>query len=295
MKKELLITVVLPLVIVLGLSLWAQTASAEYSFGEWAADTGLPIDATLADADYAGITSLDGLSAYTNLDTIELSGNPLSHLTASDFVGLNALRQLMLGGNDISSIEPGTFSNRHSLFRFSLDPNPLVGLFELTGAQVRDLTFFSIRSTAVDDVDLTNAELSQLAFNGIMGGGGGLNRGLASAGIIEMNLTGADLSDVEQLNVLYNAHDLQQLNLANVTFASSIINDTYDEVVQLIVSLEADTLNFLTIDMDVYLSHQSYFDDWDSVLFNELTVVPEPITISLFVLGGLALIRKRKR
>ena len=174
-----------------------------------------------------------------------------------------------------------------------MDPNPLVGLLNLSGAQFRDLTFFSIRSTAVDSVDLTNSELSQLAFNGIADGGGGLRKGIASAGIIEIDFAGADLSDVEQLNYLYYAHDLQVLSLANVTFADSIVNDNYDEVVQLITSLELDTLNVLTIDLDVYNSHQSYFNDWDSVLFNELTVVPEPITLSFLAVGGLFL-RKRR-
>ena len=121
-----------------------------------------------------------------------------------------------------------------------------------------------------------------------------MRKGIASAGIIEIDFAGADLSDVEQLNGLYTAIDLQELNLANVTFADSIINDNYDEVVQLIVSLESDTLNFFTIDMDVYTSHQSYFNDWDSVLFNELTVVPEPCSLLLLGLGSLALRRKRR-
>ena len=272
MKKELLITVVLSLVL-MSLSGWAQTASAQYSLGDWIADMGVPIDATDIGPGAAGITVI----------------------RTNDLAGMDNLHTLELGGNQITTIEPGAFSGKQSIFRFEMDPNPLTGLLNLSGAQFRDLTFFSIRSTAVDAVDLTNAELSQVAFNGISGGGGGLRKGIASAGIIEIDFAGANLSDVEQLNGLYSAVDLQQLNLANVTFADAIVNDNYDEVVQLIVALERETLNFLTIDMDVYASHESYFNDWDSVLFNELTVVPEPTTMFLITAGGLTLLRRKRR
>jgi len=248
-------------------SAWAGVPGVDYSFGEWAADTGLSIDATYVAADGAGITKIE----------------------ADDLAGMDNLETLGLGGNEIISIETGAFSGKQNLYRFEMDPNPPLVVLNLSGAQFRDLTFFSIRSTAVDTVDLTNAQLSQLAFNGITNGGGGLRRGIASAGIIEIDFAGANLSDVEQFNMLYPAIDLQELNLANVTFADAIVNDNYDEVVQLIVSLENNDLNFLTIDMDVYTSHQSYFNDWDSVLFNELTVVPEPCTLLLIGIGGLFL------
>ena len=126
-------------------SAWAGVPGVDYSFGEWAADTGLSIDATYVAADGAGITKIE----------------------ADDLAGMDNLETLGLGGNEIISIETGAFSGKQNLYRFEMDPNPPLVVLNLSGAQFRDLTFFSIRSTAVDTVDLTNAQLSQLAFNGI--------------------------------------------------------------------------------------------------------------------------------
>ena len=262
--------VMMVLVVVLVGNVLAGTPGVDYSFGEWAVDTGLSIDATHVNAEWAGITRIE----------------------ADDLAGMNNLVELQLSLNDISNIETGAFSERQNLTNLYISQNPLVVL-NLGSAQFRDLTFFSIRESPIDTVDLTNAEFSQLAFRTVMIGGGGLNRGIASAGIIEMDFSGANLSGVEQLNDLYTAIDLQELNIANVDFADSILNDNYDEVVFMINSLESRSLNYLTIDMGLYTARQSYFDDWDSVVFNDLSVVPEPCSLAILAFGAILCRRKR--
>jgi uncharacterized protein YjbI with pentapeptide repeats len=268
--RNVIVVLVVGLLVVVG-NVLAGTPGVDYSFGEWATDTGLPIGSVSVNAEWAGITIIE----------------------ADDLMGMNNLEELFLAGNDISSIEAGAFSEKQNLYRLYIYTNPLVVL-NLGGAQLRDLNHFSIRECPVDTVDMTNAEFSQLAFSTLMIGRGGLNRGIATEGVIEMDFSGANLSDVEQLNDLYTAIDLQELNIANVDFANTILNDNYDEVVFMINSLESRSLNYLTIDTTLYSARQSYFDDWDSVLFNELSVVPEPCSLILFALSGLTLYRTKK-
>jgi Leucine-rich repeat (LRR) protein len=294
MKNVMIILVVLAVV---G-NVWAGTPGVDYSFGEWAADTGLSINATHADAQTVGITNLDGLANYTDLQILYLSENPITSLEAKDFVNLNNLTDLILSKTNIINIEAGVFSGKQNLYRFYLNDNiPLENkTLNWSQAHFRDLTFLTIKQLDITTVDLSYSELSQEAFYYMMNGGGAAFIGMAELGsIATMNFDGANLTDVTSFGAMYGMTNLQTLNLANISFSGDVISSNFQEVVQLVNALEQQgILSFLTIDNALYTGRQSYFDDWDSLPLNELTIVPEPNTLTLLSIGILAFLRKRK-
>ena len=285
--KKLVMMVVVVGVMIGNVSAWAE----DYSFGEWALDTGLSANATQAAAQLAGITNLDGLANYTQLQEVYLSDNPITSLEAKDFIGLSNLTDLQLSRTDISSIETGVFSGKQNLYRFYLNDQIPIQTLNFSGAQFQDLTFFNVKQVNLNVVNLTNSELSQWAFNHMMDGGGFV--GLDGAPIIEMNFSSANLSDVTEFDHMFPMDFLETLNIANVDYADVIYDNNYNEILDLINALESRSLNYLTIDSALYNIQQSYFDTWDSLPLNYLTVIPEPSTLFLIGLGGLFL-RKRK-
>ena len=286
-------------VLVLAFTLIVSTAKG-YTFGEWAIDNALPNNATLADARSTGITSVEGVTGYTSLKYLYLSYNPITELQAGDFAGLNDLLDLRLDGTEISSIETGTFSNMQKLTWLYLNDNLPITTLNLSGAQFRDLTFFTIKQLNIlATVDLTNAEIgSQQTFDSLMSGGGAAFVGFRDvhhAPITEINFAGADLTAVTELDYMFLMDTLETLNLANVAWAASVINNNYVEVLDLVYALETKSLNFLTIDEDLYTARQSFFDDWDAAPYNELTVIPEPSTILFLGFAGFLLLKNSRK
>ncbi len=344
--------------------------SQEYTFGQWAADTGLPIDARVAEAAGQGITSLDGLSNYTNLSLLFLQDNQITHLESGEFSGLTLLDDLRLDGNQISSISAGVFSGVDNLltlnlannlvtsidsgafaglgdleilslqnnqishiaadgfsgltggdvflhlmgnqitsidsgafsvidlFSLELGDNPLVAM-NLTEANLSDVFWFSIGETDVTEVSLAGATISQWSFPEIMNGNSEYGHlipteGIATkSGILSLDLSGADISEVEWLFDMSSMADLVELDMAGTLFADSIIAGDHAHLLELLTALEDQSLDALTIDMALYQARQVYFDTWDAVPANTLTVVPEPATMILLALGGVALLRRK--
>jgi len=295
--KNVVMTSLLALVVVGVSSVWAGTPGVDYTFGEWATDTGLPLNATSATAQSVGITSLDGLTDYTNLQTIMVRYDSVSTIEADDFTGLD-IYELRLDGNIITTIETGAFANMETLHRFYF--NDMLTLqnnyLNWKGAHFRDLTFLTIKQLNVNTIDLSDSELSQGALDFMMDGGGSAFIGLAEHnGISEISFENANLSAITQFNRMHAMLNLQTLNLANVSFSPDVITGNYQEVVEMVNALELQgVLGFLTIDNTTYTARQSYFDDWDTIPLNELTVVPEPASICLLSFGALSLLRKRK-
>jgi len=272
MKKKVFITTVLAVIVVMVPS----SSRGEYSFGQWAVDTGLAADVTTVEAQSQGITSLDGLSDYPNIEVLVLSNNPITRIKVDDFAGMH-IGEMLLSATDITIIETGAFSEMQNLYRLYLnDKIPLENKFlNWRGAKFRNLTALTIKDLSVTTIDLSFAELTQSAFDAMMTGGGAAFIGMGELNSIsEINFTNADLSGVTQFNQMYSMTNLQTLNLANTLFAPSVISGNYQEVVVLANALEQQgILSFLTIDFAVYAARQSYWDDWDAQPLNELTVV----------------------
>ncbi len=105
---------------------------------------------------YYGLTSLDGLKALPNLDTIthlELSHNQLTTLNSAVFATLfPQLETLYLGNNQIARIEPGTFSNLPQLRSLWLDDNQITHIEVGVFANLPELNYLDLQGNKVTTI-----------------------------------------------------------------------------------------------------------------------------------------------
>ena len=83
--KNVVVTSLLAVVIAGASSVWAGTPGVDYTFGEWATDNSLPLNATSVSTNSVGITSLDGLTDYTSLQSVSVVYDSISTVEADDF------------------------------------------------------------------------------------------------------------------------------------------------------------------------------------------------------------------
>ncbi len=116
---------------------------------------------------------------------------------------------------------------------------------------------------------------------------GSLRDGLAEIfGVKSLDFSRVNFADILDLSAMNSMDDLEELVFADAT------NLDGDEVVKLLSEL--DSLNYLDV-TGAFLGWDQGIQDellaWDNIEGNTL-VVPEPITLALFGIGGL-LLRKR--
>jgi len=242
------------------------------------------------------VIDADAFQGLDNVGTIEIGWNSISSLTADHFRGLVNLQYLSCRSNQITSLSPNTFQGLNSLLSLNLRDNQISSL-DLTGFEATALTLFDIDTNPIADVVLTDAILSQITFNTLMRGHDSASSydGIAElAGIGSVDLSGADLSGIDQFDEMFGMADLETLILTDVVFSNAVITAGYTEVWDLISALEAQQLDALTVNEQLYAAMQTNLDAWDTGADNVLTVVPEPATLSLLVLGGLALLRRKR-
>jgi len=243
------------------------------------------------------ISSIDAnaFQGLGNVWVLSLRYNQLSSLSANQFQGLTNLLYLDLAGNPISSLSPNAFKGLGNLLDLSLESTQ-ISLLDLTGFEATALTRFDIEGNPVTEVILADATLSQVTFNAVMKGHetNSFFVGIAEvAGIASVDFIGADMSGVDQLDAMFAMGDVETLILTDVVFSNAIITAGYTEVWDLISALEAQQLDALTVNEQLYAAMQTNLDAWDAGADNVLTVVPEPATLALLALGGLALIRRK--
>ncbi len=112
------------------LTLAPCASGQEYTFGQWASDTGLSPEATSVNASSQGITSLEGLSDFSSLTSVELSDNDISSIESGDFVGMAELTYLGLSLNQITSVGPSYWSDLGNLTELHLAECPIATLPE---------------------------------------------------------------------------------------------------------------------------------------------------------------------
>ena len=158
----------------------------------------------------------------------------------------------------------------------------------MTEANLLSLLCFDIDGCAIEDVLLCGVSLNQYSFNAILDGGHQTYySGLAEVlGVRMMDFSRVDFTEILDLSKMYGMDDLEELVFADAT------NLDADEVVKLLSEL--DSLNYLDV-TGAFLGWDQGIQDellaWDNIEGNTL-VVPEPITLALFGIGGL-LLRKR--
>jgi len=113
--------------------------------------------------------------------------------------------------------------------------------------------------------------------------------GLAEvSGVLTLDMSDIDFAGISDFSLMYAMDDLKTLLLAGATNlgGSQVVSQT----------VELDALNWLDVTglWDSFdTSTQTSLSTWDAIPGNTL-VVPEPSTLVLLVIGGLALLGRRR-
>ena len=263
----------------------------------------------LSSNNISDISPVAGLAA--NLTDLTLSSNNISDI--SPVAGLTNLAGLALVSNNISDISP--LANLTDIYYLTLDHNNVsdtsslanltnleclylrsnqIETLNLSNASFSALFSFDIGDNPLTEVLLANSKLDQNAFTAIMEGGVSTHYGIANlGGVLRLDMSGSDFSDISDFSALFTADDLEELSLSEAT------NLDGSEVVALIGEL--DSLNWLDVSgpWDSFsTSEQNALHAWDAIPGNTLVTgaVPEPtITSLLLTLIGLAILWKKQR
>ena len=103
-----------------------------------------------------------------------------------------------------------------------------------------------------------------------------------------------------------NSLILDKANLSRISFNGIISAVTSIEEVSLVGTdladtttldnlLEINSLELLTVDPSLYGTWQSDLDTWEAGAGHTLVIVPEPAMLSLLALGGLAILRRKRK
>jgi internalin A len=240
---------------------------------------------------YNQISDISSLAGKTKLRAMYLNDNQISSIETSTFTGLTGLHYLYLNSNLLSSIETGAFSGAANLEYLFLEKNAGLGALNLEGAVFSLLSRFNIRETGITSVSLKNAVLKQSVLEALSDGGYSTYFiGIGElGGITELDMSGVDFASITDLAPLHAMDDVEELLLAG---ASNL-----DGGQVLTLTAELDSLNWLDVTgpWDTFdAGTQDSLNSWDSIEGNTL-VTPEPATMSLLALGGLAVLRRRRK
>jgi hypothetical protein len=303
----------------------------DYSFGDWARDQGYsPGDVMPQDVwtGPAGIESLDGIGEFdwatTPTTFLDLNHNPISSVESGDFDGLTNLSNLVLSGTHISSIESDDFNGLTNLVVLqlyenqisSIESGALSGLTKLRGlylngnmaltdlnlaeAEFSNLWIFDVKDNVnVSSVSLRNAMVNQTALTALMDGGANSWTGIGELnGITDLDLSGIDFADVNDLKPLYVMDDLTDLWLVNTQNVDATALDVLLDNLATIEGADTEGILYMTqADYDAFnVAGGGLLADWNDEQGHHVQfVIPEPSTLLLSILALCVVAGWRKR
>jgi hypothetical protein len=238
-------------------------------------------------------------STMTNLGMLYLGGNDISSIESGAFGGMN-LGSLYLDGNDITSIGSGAFSNLMNLRTLSLSNNRSMTHLNMEGAGFSSLLqkFHVGGNTDITSVSLKDAVLNQTSLETLLDGGTSYYTGIGElGGITELDLSGVDFSQITDLAPLGAMDDLTDLWLLDVSNMDAVELDSLLDNLATMQAAAIEGILYLTPDDYNALNTAGggLLAAWDNEDGHHVEIVPEPATLSLLALGGLAVIRRRRR
>lgn len=189
------------------------------SFSDWADSKGYyPGDAmpTFTWAQDTNIETLHGINAYdwntSPTTSLELSGNVITQLMAGTFGSMHELFSLDLSNNELSTIEDGAFRGLGNLFELDMRDNPALTELNFAEAEFLSLVFVDVQGNAnVKRVSFKDATLNQKSLRGLFQFGY-LNFGISGLdGVTEIDFSGVDFIQIDDLSPLYEMDDLTDL------------------------------------------------------------------------------------
>ena len=259
------------------------------------------------------VTDILPVENLTELSYLYLSNNQITDITPIS--GLNDLLYLLLSGNQITDISPIAGLTRMDYLDLSnnqiTDVSAVSHLIKLRTLYLRDnqistldlsdscyvsLELFSLRGNPVHEVLLVNATLDQDVFDVLMNGGGTSSYYIGIAeldGVLSLDMSGVDFSQISDLSEMYAMDDLEMLLLVDAA------NLDGSEVVAL--TNELASLHWLDVTglWDGFdTTSQDSLLAWDAIEGNTLvTAVPEPTTLCMLLalVGCLTMLRKKRK
>ncbi|MBI9017627.1 MAG: leucine-rich repeat protein [Phycisphaerae bacterium] len=204
------------IIIIVFVAIFADTQAYGYSFGQWASQSGLPLDAKDADASGQGISNLEGLNVYTELEVLYLYDNQLISIDAGSFAGLNKLRVLFLQGNQIAGIGANSFAEMRDLEVLMLGDNELTSIGANTFAGLGKLNTLIIDDNDIQVIQpgafvgLINLENLMLSRNNISSIASGSFAGLGNLAYLYL---GQNQISKVNAGVFDELHKLKHLSL----------------------------------------------------------------------------------